>query len=545
MKQNQSDILYLLEEGGTLNQFGIKVIGIISDASQLPDPATYEGEYGDAYAVGDEAPYTFYIFTRKVSGTTAPQWFNIGIFPAPSTVPGPQGPQGGQGEQGVRGSKWFVGSGAPQGGAQYNANDMYLDLTIGNVYIYDTNGNWAMQGSIRGPQGIQGLQGLQGERGIQGPIGPIGPVGPQGESISIIGTLASSTSLPDPDAEYANKAFLVNHNPGAAPNPPYDIWICILSKDTGEYEWVMSGSFTGKQGPQGPQGETGAPGPQGIPGISYPIYYCNDTFTYNVGVPGSSNSYPKIYPASPIPRVDSLVIFTVDGVLGRIRGGGPEAFTVDLLAVLQGPAGISPSAIMLTPSSATSGTLTQDQFNILTSNDFNYIILNNEVYWMADKTHEAGYFVYSHVGMTSLKDTFIKTITITISTLGWVLSSLEVSPKLYHHELLFRFPSSLAGYSFDIYCNLITSDKDPYSFSELRTRLNKYNPAGTVSLNYSVIPPSTGGLGAIVESFFFRGTFCLALSTLDPAQNYRVLRHDVLSLQDSRYSLISDTVKPV
>lgn len=103
VRQNQSDIKYILEEEGVLNQFGIKVIGQVASSSQLPDPSTYQGEYGDAYAVGTETPYELYIYTRQFSGNEGPIWFNIGRFP----VPGPQGatgPTGATGPQGTRGS---------------------------------------------------------------------------------------------------------------------------------------------------------------------------------------------------------------------------------------------------------------------------------------------------------------------------------------------------------------------------------------------------------------------------------------------------------
>ena len=33
-----------------LAQWGIRVVGTVSDESQLPDPHTYTGEYGDTYA---------------------------------------------------------------------------------------------------------------------------------------------------------------------------------------------------------------------------------------------------------------------------------------------------------------------------------------------------------------------------------------------------------------------------------------------------------------------------------------------------------------
>ena len=43
VRQNQSDIQYLLNEGGTLNEFGIKVVGKYDNVEQLPPE--YSGEY--------------------------------------------------------------------------------------------------------------------------------------------------------------------------------------------------------------------------------------------------------------------------------------------------------------------------------------------------------------------------------------------------------------------------------------------------------------------------------------------------------------------
>lgn len=90
VEANKDSIQFILAEQGVLNQFGIKVIGEGKTIADLPDPATYGGDYGDAYAIGSEAPYNLYIYTREFIGTTGPHWFNIGKFP----VPGPQGSTG-------------------------------------------------------------------------------------------------------------------------------------------------------------------------------------------------------------------------------------------------------------------------------------------------------------------------------------------------------------------------------------------------------------------------------------------------------------------
>ena len=82
--KNQSDIKYILEEEGVLNQFGVKVVNKLNSSTELPDPTTYTGEYGDAVLVGTTEPYDMYIFTRPFGAETANQWFNIGQFPLPA-----------------------------------------------------------------------------------------------------------------------------------------------------------------------------------------------------------------------------------------------------------------------------------------------------------------------------------------------------------------------------------------------------------------------------------------------------------------------------
>ena len=181
VEKNRKDITKIAEGAVVLANFGIKVVGSVDTAEELPDPATYEGEYGDAYTVGESAPYVMYIFTRPDVGEVSNRWVNLGVFPAP----GPQGEQGPQGETGPQG---------PQG-----------------------------------PQGEQGIQGEQGPQGVQGPAGATGatgatgPQGPQGipGSFNIIGYVASESLLPDATTVSSNAAYAV----GAS--TPYDVYVIM------------------------------------------------------------------------------------------------------------------------------------------------------------------------------------------------------------------------------------------------------------------------------------------------------------------------------
>ena len=227
--KNKSDIEFLFDSQGVLNEFGIKVVGVVADEIDLPASAD---DYGDAYAVGVETPYSVYIWTRANNVHPNDYWFNIGEFPLQGPQ-GPQGPRGTTGEQGERG--------------------------------------------IQGPQGVQGIQGIAGPQGNQGPQGAQGVQGPKGDKgdagagFKVVGTLSNVNQLPTPSAEIQNEAYLVTID-GA-----YHLYI-ITGVDP-NLLWTDCGRLEGIQGPQGPQGiqgpqgakgdtgDTGPKGDQGIQGI--------------------------------------------------------------------------------------------------------------------------------------------------------------------------------------------------------------------------------------------------------------------------------------
>ena len=250
VEKNKNDILFILEEEGTLNQFGIKVVGQVANVSDLPDPVTYTGEFGDAYAVGTVSPYEMHIYTRANGTHPNNYWFNIGRFP----VPGPKGEDGATGPQGPEGKQGPIGPVGPQG--------------------------------KQGPQGIQGPVGPKGAQGVQGPQGPQGV---PGQSFQIVGIIANTSLLPTPTQAIRNQAYLVGD---AA---PYDLY--VITGDSDLY-WSNAGQITGVQGPkgdtgeqgpigpQGPKGDTGAQGPQGIQGPqgepgSNPNLFINPNFVIN------------------------------------------------------------------------------------------------------------------------------------------------------------------------------------------------------------------------------------------------------------------------
>ena len=221
-----------------LVQWGIRVVGQVETADELPLP--YDGEYGDAIAVGTEAPFFFYIWTRaSIEGNPA-YWFPFGEISAV----GPEGPVGPRGEKGDTGeaSKWYSGSSVPSNIGDYMEGDMYLQSN-GQVYRYQNDG-WTSAVSIKGPQGIQGIQGIQGPAGPEGPQGPKGDTGDVGGFINIIGLLSNVNQLPLPSTlNNLTYAYLVEHTGGTdQANDHYDLYIQV-GETSAEAVWTNVGPF--------------------------------------------------------------------------------------------------------------------------------------------------------------------------------------------------------------------------------------------------------------------------------------------------------------
>lgn len=278
--KNANDILAIVEGGRLLGELGIVVVGNVEFENELPDPATYTGAYGDAYLVGTEPPYDYYIFTRPFVGESVSQWFNIGQFP----LPGPKGDPGvvTKGDQGERGSLWYVGQASPDNFtpatmAAFRENDCYLQLPSGDVYTF--NGTiWVAQQSIIGPRGIQGERGIRGTRWFYLASNPttaalpnaqdgdmclnttnasvftysaandkwtytLSIKGDQGEpgktatSVKIMGILNSISGLPSPSTTPKDEGYLIIQN------GTHHLYILIPSGGT--YYWTDVGSYSG------------------------------------------------------------------------------------------------------------------------------------------------------------------------------------------------------------------------------------------------------------------------------------------------------------
>ena len=227
-----------------LAQWGIRVVGQVATVSALPDPATYEGEYGDTYAVGTVAPFDFYIWTRASIVGDPGYWFNFGQI----SIVGPQGPQGEKGDKGDTGasSRWYTGSTPPASG---NPGDIWLESSTyfpsGSVYAWRSDSRtWQLVGNIRGPKGDQGIQGPPGADGKDGEQGPQGPQGDVGGFINIWGILANAGQLPTPASlNNLTVAYLVEHAGGSdATNDHYDLYIQV-GESSATAIWTNAGPF--------------------------------------------------------------------------------------------------------------------------------------------------------------------------------------------------------------------------------------------------------------------------------------------------------------
>lgn len=223
--KNKQDIAKHYEQTQAFSNLGIKVVGQVNDISELPNPLTYGGNFGDTFAVGNREAvemglisYKYYVYTRASldSGQPDNYFLNVGSI----SIVGPQGPEGVQGPRGLTGdsTKWFTVPGVPPYGYDGEVGEGYMFLSTegtqkGNVWQFTVEDGFVLKGNIMGPQGIQGIQGPKGEPGEPGEQGPKGDTGDAGGFINIAGILDTTSQLPTP-ASLGNLtiAYLIGEN---------------------------------------------------------------------------------------------------------------------------------------------------------------------------------------------------------------------------------------------------------------------------------------------------------------------------------------------
>ena len=477
--KNKNDIEELQNVKKTIQAFGIKVVANVENASDIPAVITYKfnnpgWNYGDAYTVGLQEPYQFWILTRADKTSSNPlhqvdYWFNLG------TLTGPQGPQGPQGVAG------------PQG----------------------------PQGDI-GPQGSTGPIGPQGPRGIAGPRGVAGPQGPQGDpgfAVTLKAYITDVNQLPTPTPEIRHDGYLLKSADGTTSTlyaiiggdtPSSLTWSAIgIISGLGNYltlstynndklTWAKtinsdvssivlldaSGNIMSKLNLMTVNGQAILSTDQfgnlkvaqylDLPTISYS--------TLSITNMGSLKTELDRYLSLEIMKttVDTIsladfkpVTLKLNGMQLRLANASkrtvsntyyydlkfialqetteynitimlktvynqsqitPSQYSIDSITKSENELTVIKMVEINAPAAATSGTLTEEQMGLLKLSDNNIIKFNNEIYYKNDDEHTEGVLVYTHTGFTEVDGgATLKYISITIATNGWVLTVQNIS----------------------------------------------------------------------------------------------------------------------
>lgn len=98
---------------------------------------------------------------------------------------------------------------------------------------------------------------------------------------------------------------------------------------------------------------------------------------------------------------------------------------------------IARSVTLSNPSTATNGTLTELELSTLLASNLNFIIFNNEIYYLADKGHTEGIVSYTHNGWNGAAIQN-KSINITLSTREWTLVTGSTDIKAFIHNIYIK-----------------------------------------------------------------------------------------------------------
>lgn len=201
VQKNKADIEDWNAKEDTLANFGIRIIGKVASEDKLPEIIDSEGkqvyDYGDAFMVGsdEDADYEYFVCTRPTTEISVAHWQDIGSL----SIVGPQGAKGDEGASVT--AAHVVGYGesqVEQDGLSMTktTNVTKLTKTDGTstqftIYAFGKNGD-------KGDQGIQGEKGEKGDKGEKGEQGPQGEMGPTAPAYHIVGSVTSTSQLPDP-----------------------------------------------------------------------------------------------------------------------------------------------------------------------------------------------------------------------------------------------------------------------------------------------------------------------------------------------------------
>ena len=223
IEKNRQDIEAIINDAVAFNYIGMKVVGQVNTADELPKKADYEVwpfDYGDAFAVGTKEPYNYYLWTRAFGAYLSDHWFNIGVFPGPSTVPGPKGNTGDTGP-------------APN----LTIGTVTSTLSQPQVTIEGTSPNYTLNFKLQ--KGDKGEPGTNGRDAVDGKNGKDGT---NAVIYTVKGAVDTVSQLPVATSVSTDTAYLVKDG-----NLLYGIIV-----QNGANIWYNYGSTS--VGPRGPAG---------------------------------------------------------------------------------------------------------------------------------------------------------------------------------------------------------------------------------------------------------------------------------------------------
>ena len=159
----QEQVYYLTELIGQSTDIVKNISGKVSTESALPD---YKSQtLGTTYAVGNNAPYVYYVAT-----TTG--WLNLGVFPK-------KGPSGADGKNGN--SIFFTNANGNSQTTSLNINSIYnpnnLPISEGNLILMINDEGTFVFSVTSVAANVINVSYLTTLSGVQGPVGPTGPAG--------------------------------------------------------------------------------------------------------------------------------------------------------------------------------------------------------------------------------------------------------------------------------------------------------------------------------------------------------------------------------
>ena len=190
IEKNRQDIEAIINDAVAFNYIGMKVVGQVNTADELPKKSDYEVwpfDYGDAFAVGTKDPYNYYLWTRAFGAYLSDHWFNIGVFPGPSTVPGPKGETGDTGP-------------APN----LTIGTVTSTLSQPQVTIEGTSPNYTLNFKLQ--KGDKGEPGTNGRNGVDGKNGKDGT---NAVIYTVKGAVDTVSQLPVATSVSTDTAYLV------------------------------------------------------------------------------------------------------------------------------------------------------------------------------------------------------------------------------------------------------------------------------------------------------------------------------------------------